>query len=378
MIERIYWQQRINSAWERASIVWLTGVRRVGKTTLARSISGDAEYLNCDLPSTADQLLDPERFYKSFRRKILILDEVHQLPEPSRILKIAADAFPRIKVLATGSSTFAATTKFRDSLSGRKRVVHLLPVLAEELAAFGVADIKFRLLRGGLPQALLSTDHDLEFYGEWLDSFFARDIQELFHVEKRDGFLKFLELLLRQSGAQLQVAAAAKHAGLSRPTIMNYLQILQITHAITVLRPYSAGGRREIVAQPKVYGFDTGFVAYSRGWKELRSEDCGALWEHVVLELLQTMYQAEKIYYWRDKQQKEIDFVIPKGRGVCDAIECKWSAGNFETTGMKAFRDRYRAGNNFVVSPQVSQPYTQKRDGLLITFANATDLRDLL
>ena len=83
---------------------------------------------------------------------MLILDEVHQLPDPSRLLKTAADAFPNLKVLATGPSTLAATAKFRDSLTGRKREVALTPVLPEELPAFGVSDIQVRLLRGGLPQ----------------------------------------------------------------------------------------------------------------------------------------------------------------------------------------------------------------------------------
>lgn len=87
-----------------------------------------------------------------------MLDEVHQLPDPSRILKIAADAFPELRVLATGSSTLAATHKFRDSLTERKRAVEMVPVLAEETGSFGVSDLENRLLRGGLPPALLGAD----------------------------------------------------------------------------------------------------------------------------------------------------------------------------------------------------------------------------
>jgi len=89
-----------------------------------------------------------------------VLDEVHQLPDPSRILKIAADAFPEVRVLATGSSTLAATHKFRDSLTGRKRAVELVPVLAEEAGNFGVTDLEGRLLRGGLPPTLLDADSE--------------------------------------------------------------------------------------------------------------------------------------------------------------------------------------------------------------------------
>jgi predicted AAA+ superfamily ATPase len=100
----------MDRAWRQAPILWLTGVRRAGKTVLARSLP-EAEYLNCDLPSSAMRLADPEGFFRALDKPLLILDEVHQLPDPSRLLKIAADAYPDLKVLATGSSTLAATTK---------------------------------------------------------------------------------------------------------------------------------------------------------------------------------------------------------------------------------------------------------------------------
>ena len=209
---------------------------------LAQSLP-DAEFLNCDLPSAARRLQDPEGFYRTVAKPAVVLDEVHQLPDPSRVLKIAADAFPELRVLATGSSTLAATQKFRDSLTGRKRSVGLRPVLAEELAAFGIADIRDRLLRGGLPQALLATVPAADFYSEWLDSYFARDVQELFHLEKRHHFLRLVEIVLRQSGGTLEATSLAKHVGVSRPTVVNWLDVLQITHVATLLRPYAEGGR---------------------------------------------------------------------------------------------------------------------------------------
>jgi len=342
-------------AWQHASIAWLTGVRRVGKTVLAQSLP-DAEFVNCDLPSVAERLRDPESFFRAARTPVVVLDEVHQLPDPSRLLKIAADSFPRLKVLATGSSTLAATRKFRDSLTGRKRSVELVPVLAEELSAFGVVDLRERLRRGGLPPALLSTGSDPEFYAEWLDSYFARDIQELFRVGRRAEFLRLVELLLRQSGGLLEVTSLAKHAGVSRPTIGAWLDALQTTHVAHVLRPYAEGGRREILAQPKVYGFDTGFVCFARGWEELRPEDCGLLWEHLVLDTLLAM-PVRRLHFWRDKQQREVDFVIPRKRDAVDVIECKWNLDALDTRGLAAFRASYPNGRNYVVTPSAVVPF---------------------
>ena len=85
----------------------------------------DAEWLNCNLPGVAERLREPESFFRSVRKPLVVFDVVHQLPDPSRLLKIGADEFPKLKILATGSSTLAATQKFRDSLTGRKRVVKI-------------------------------------------------------------------------------------------------------------------------------------------------------------------------------------------------------------------------------------------------------------
>ena len=159
MIQRPYWKQRLESAWRTRPIVWLSGVRRVGKTVLSKSIP-DAVYLNWDLLSTVRRLEDPESFYRALPPgSTVVLDEVHRLPDPSRVLKIASDAFPTLRILATGSSTLAATGKFRDSLTGRKWSVYLCPVLWDEcLGGFGGPDLDHRLLLGGLPELLLAPD----------------------------------------------------------------------------------------------------------------------------------------------------------------------------------------------------------------------------
>src|SRR6185295_6592460 len=355
-ITRPFWLDQLDRAWKRAPIVWLSGVRRVGKTTLARELR-DALFLNCDLPSTARRLEDPERFLAAVEAPVIVFDEIHQLPDPSRLLKIAADEFPHLKVLATGSSTLAATQKFRDTLTGRKRQIHLLPVLCRELEAFGISSIEQRLLRGGLPESLLASERIPDFFAEWLDSYFARDIQELFRVAKRFEFLKLVELMLRQSGGQLEVSSLAKHVGLSRQTVANYLEILEITHVLTLLRPYHAGLRGEILQQPKAYGFDTGFISYCKGWRALRPEDAGLLWEHLVLETLLSRVGERGVFCWRDKQKREVDFVLSGAEGRCDAIECKWDAASFSPRNLVAFRAAHPKGRNFVLSPQVEPPY---------------------
>ena len=256
-------------------------------------------------------------------------------------------------------------------------MVELVPVLHQELPAFGVADLRERLLRGGLPPALLSETHNPEFYAEWLDSYFARDVQELFRLEKRAGFLRVLALLMRQSGGMLDVSKLAAESQISRPTVANWLEVYQITHVAHLVRPFSAGGRREIVAQPKVFGFDTGLVCHARGWDHLRTEDCGVLWEHLVLDTL-IAAGVPNIHFWRDKQQHEVDFVVPRGRDAADAIECKWNPAAFDLRGLAAFRTQYPKGKNFVVSPLNGPAYERIQDGHKISILPPGDLRQAM
>ena len=151
MIERPYWKNRIEEAWQTVPIVWLSGVRRVGKTTLVKSLGEERIlYLNCDLPVVEEMIAQPEVFFRNCDRPIIVFDEVHQLRDPSRILKIGADQFPHLKIVATGSSTLAATKKFKDTLAGRKRNVRLTPVLWDEISSFGNAVMEKRLYSGGL------------------------------------------------------------------------------------------------------------------------------------------------------------------------------------------------------------------------------------
>lgn len=375
---RALWLDCIRQAWNRRSIVWLSGVRRVGKTTLA-SMLPDAIYVNCDLPSNARALSDPELFLAvQPPGSLLVLDEVHRLEDPSLLLKIAADEYPHLKVLATGSSTLAATSKFRDSLTGRKQAIHLCPVLWAECAGpFGVPDFDRRLLHGGLPEALLAERKDAALFNEWIDSFYARDVQELFGIRNRQGFLSLFRLLLRQSGGQIDYSQLANLSEMSRPTVKAHLEAMRIAHAMYLLPPFHGGGRREIVSRPKCYAFDTGFVTFERGWDSIRDEDRGLLWEHMVLDELRFRIPDRDLFYWQDKSRREIDFVIRRGSDRVDAVECKINPDRLNTASVKAFRELYPTGNNYVVSPFVKQPYRMRRGELIFTVCTAGDLAPL-
>ncbi len=275
----------METAWERRSVVWLHGVRRIGKTTLCKSLD-DVNYFDCELPSVRRQLEAPELFFADLRGSRVVLDEIHRLQHPSEVLKVAADHFPDIRVIATGSSTLAAKAKFADTLTGRKTSVWLTPLMSQDLKDFQEEDLRARLWNGGLPPFFLAGENaPAEDYEEWLDSFWARDVQELFRLERRTSFLRFVELLMVNSGGVFEATAYAGPCEVSRTTISNYLGVLQETRMAHVLRPYSTRRATEIVSAPKVYAFDTGFVRHARGLATPRPEDYGlSSGEHYVLE----------------------------------------------------------------------------------------------
>lgn len=363
MNERRVWLDRIHAAWDRRTICWLQGVRRVGKTVLAQSIT-DADFYDCELPSVRRELRDPERFLDAHAGRRVVLDEIHRLDDPSELLKIAADHHPKVRLLATGSSSLAAREKFRDTLAGRKREVWLTPMTHADGEAFGRTGIEHRMARGGLPPFVLAKASPERDFQEWLDAYWAKDVQELFRLEKRAPFARLFEMLLADSGGIFEATRFARACEISRQTVMNYLEVLELTFVMHVVRPFASNPSAEIVAAPRVYGFDTGFVAYHRGWSPLRRDDYGPLWEHLVLNELHAARQRRDVQYWRTKSGQEVDFVIARPRERPIAIECKWSEDAFDPAGMLAFRQRYPNGENVVVAADVKRASRHRVRGL--------------
>lgn len=377
MVRRGYWINRIEKAWQSRPIVWLAGVRRVGKTVLCRLLNR-VEYFDCELPRVRQQMSDPEGFLDGLRGKRVVLDEIHRLNNPSELLKIAADHYANIRIIATGSSSLGASSKFGDTLTGRKTDVWLTPMIFSDLHDFKNMDLPHRMLRGGLPPFFLSDRISETAFQDWMDAYWAKDIQELFRLERRFSFQKFVELVLAQSGGIFEATRYAAPCEVSRPTITNYLSVLEATYVVHVLRPFSRRQSSEIISAPKVYAFDTGFVCAYRGWDKFRNEDLGYLWEHLILNEIQSRIGRYSVGYWRDKRGHEVDFVLGRHRSAPIAVECKWQACQFDDAGIQSFRKRYPKGINLLVAHDVSRTFKRRYGGLEVTFCALPALIDLL
>ena len=170
------------------------------------------------------------------------------------------------------------------------------------------------------------------------------------------------------------MSSASRDLGLTRPTVESHLRALEITHAASVIRPFHGSGQNELTRQPKVYGFDTGMVSFARGWDPLRTEDLGVLWEHLVLEHLQAHYPQTPVLYWRDKAQRELDFVLAHRRNAVDVVECKWDPAAFDPTALRVFRGSYPNGRNYLVSPSGDPAYTKRFGTLDVRVCTPADL----
>lgn len=373
MIQRHFWQALVENAWSERSVVWLAGVRRVGKTSLCQTLQ-NIQYYDCELPRVRRMMEDPEAFLDGLGKVRIVLDEIHRLQNPSELLKIAADHYPQVRILATGSSTLGASSKFRDTLAGRKRNVWLTPMCMDDLKDANRTDLRHRFLHGGLPPFFLAETFPERDFQEWMDAFWAKDIQELFRLESRSSFQRFFELIMAQSGGIFEATGFATPCEVSRSTIANYLKVLESTFVAHVVRPFSTHRPNEIVAAPKVYGFDTGFVCYYRGWQQLRDDDYGVMWEHFVLNEIMANLQSRDIFYWRDKRGHEVDFILATRRTNPLALECKWSSRDFDAANLQTFRRQYPQGDNIVVAPNVEQGFQQKYGPITVRFANLPGL----
>lgn len=174
-------------------------------------------------------------------------------------------------------------------------------------------------------------------------------------------------LLLRWSGGQLDYSRLARLSELSFPTVKVHLESLATAHAVHLLRPFHGGGRREIVSRPKCYAFDTGFVTFEKGWETIRDDDRGLLWEHLVLDALRFRHPDERLFYWRDKAGRELDFVVRHDRDRVDLFECRIDPDELDPAGVETFRAAYPRGENYLVSLAVKEPYRLRRGTRVFT-----------
>lgn len=318
----------LRSALRRFPAVVITGPRRSGKATLLRTALPRAQYVLLEDPDMQDRIRrDPRAFLESLRPPV-IFDEIQNTPQLLDYIRTLVDAHPRKmgQWLFTGSQEAPLMQGVTESMAGRAAILQLLPFSLNETPK---ADPLF----GGFPEVVLRPRGRELWFASYLQTYIERDVRSITSVRDLPGFRRFLSLLASRHGQMLNRSDLAAPLGVTVPTISEWLRILEITGQVILVPPYFENFGRRLVKSPKVYWGDAGLACHLLGIQsqaELdRSPFLGSIFEgFVAAEILKSQInrgQRKELYYFRDQQGLEIDFLVPQPNARFWLVEAKAS-----------------------------------------------------
>ncbi len=325
-------------------IIIIYGARQVGKTTLVKHILSqtnlNSEYFNCDYIDVQsmfsyENAVNIKNIIGNL--ELIILDEAQRIPNIGITLKILHDEYPKLKIIATGSSSFDLSNMINEPLTGRKVVYQLYPFTFMELASnrstMESRRELNRILRfGTYPSVILNDDRTaLENITEIVSSYLFKDILEFQHLKKPDVLLELLKLLAFQISNEVSYTELARKLRVDQTVVQRYIQLLEDSFIIFRLKALKKNLRNEIGKSRKIYFWDLGVrnaLIQNTNSLDFRN-DQGALWENFCIAEHEKIldYNIPRIvntYFWRNYNQKEIDLIEERGEKYL-AFEFKWN-----------------------------------------------------
>lgn len=310
-------------------MVFLTGPRQAGKTTVAMQLAAKvpgAQVLNWDVLADRRVMLAQSWLPDA---KLLVFDELHKMPNWKPWLKGVFDGrAPGQSILVTGSARLEAFRQSGESLAGRFFVWHLHPLTVRELqTAQGISceDALTRLMeRGGFPEPLLAEHpEDAQRWRQlYLDGLIRDDILEFSRIGELNAMRHFVALLRERVGSPVSLASIARDLQVSPTTLGRYLDILEALHVVFIVRPFHRNIARALLKEPKVYFFDVGLVKADEG---VRFENaCAAMLLAHANFLQDSAGRDITLHHVRNKEGREIDFVLCENGEPLRFVECKW------------------------------------------------------
>lgn len=357
-----YLKERILKKTNSGKAVVLVGPRQVGKTTLIKEILDNKNYLflDGDDPKTRALLNQPNtQEIKQLigKHDFVFIDEAQRIEGIGLTMKIITDQFKNVQLFTSGSSSFDLSNKISEPLTGRKWEYQLFPISWEEFEEHhgylhGEQQLETRLLYGFYPDVLNHPGEEISILRNLLNSYLYRDILAQSELRKPEVLDKLVQALALQIGSEVNYSELAQILSIDRNTVERYIEILEKGYIVFKLGSFSRNVRNEIKKNKKIYFYDNGIrnmIIGNFDPLDLRI-DKGALWENFLVSerVKQNAYKESlaRKYFWRTKQQQEVDFVEDIG-GRIYGYEFKWSAAKAKKL-PKTFTDAYKSINKTI------------------------------
>lgn len=352
-------EQAIRKASAHFKVILLTGPRQVGKTTLLEHIEPtQRSYITLDdlnLRIAAEQ--DPASFIERLQLPVLI-DEIQYAPSLLPYIKIKVDKLKKPGLFwLTGSQQFEMMKHVSESLAGRVAVFQLQGIsLAEEqnraegpvfspdiniiktrqtlAKSLSIMEIYHNIWRGSYPDVVATQgEYWQQFYESYVTTYIQRDVRDYLRIENLAAFHKFMQIAASRSGQIINFRDMSSDIGVSEPTVRSWLNVLHASGIIYLLQPYFNNHSKRLIKTPKLYFMDTGLCCFLSGWLTPEVLERGAmngamLETYVVSEVVKSYLgngQTPRIYFYRDKEKREIDLLIEE-KNLLYPIEIKKTA----------------------------------------------------
>lgn len=351
-------EDKINKLSSQFKVLLVTGARQVGKSTVLKMCDSKRNYISLDDPKARLLALnDPEVFLEKYAPPVTI-DEIQYAPNLFPYIKMIVDnSDKKGQYWLTGSQQFSMMENVTESLAGRVAIINLKGLSLDEIQAntytepfiptkdyiqnkrktsktLGLKNVYEMIWRGAYPEINSSDNIDWQtFYSSYLQTYIERDIKHLNIVSNEVDFLKFIKVIAARTGQMLNYLDIANEVGISQHIAKNWLDLLIRSDIIYLLPPYFRNINKRILKTPKVYFSDTGLCSYLTDWETPQTLESGAMSgaifeTFVVNEIIKSYKNAGRepnIYYYRDKDKKEIDVIIERN-GKLYPIEIKKTA----------------------------------------------------
>lgn len=319
-------EQELSKAIRSFPAILLTGPRRAGKTTLLQKQFPTASYYLLEDPDLIARIrTDPRSFLDEIRLPV-ILDEIQHVPELFNYVRTRIDRAPHRfgQWLLTGSQEAGLMRGVTESMAGRVAIFELLPFSLQE-----TPDVS--LFRGGFPEVLARPKASDLWFRSYLQTYLERDVRSVSSIRHLATFRRFISLLASRGGQLVNKTDLAAPLGVSVPTVSEWINILETTGHIILVPPFYENFGKRLIKSPKLYFVDSGLACHLLNIpSEARlssSPFFGAIFEgFVAAELIKFQMNAGKrkeLYYFRDQQGLEVDFLIPHGDRILILLEAK-------------------------------------------------------